>query len=142
MSDADDPKNDRSGAEEEEEEYIVEAIRNRRTRNGKVEYLLKWKNYEESDNTWEPVDNLDCPDLIAEFESKRKEIKEKSSGEKKRKGGGGEGDKKKKKTDDDEAKGFERGLEAERIIGATDASGELMFLIKWYAVVFYHCFKE
>ena len=28
-------------------------------------------------------------------------------------------------------RGFERGLEAEKIIGATDCSGELMFLIMW-----------
>ena len=31
----------------------------------------------------------------------------------------------------DKARGFGRGLDPERIIGATDSSGELMFLIKW-----------
>lgn len=133
MSDSEDPKDERSAEDDgEEEEYIVECIRDRRVKNNKVEYLLKWKNYSESENTWEPVENLDCPDLIAEFEAERKRKRDKKEGgDKKRKVAAGEAEKRKKKTDDDEPKGFDRGLEAEKIIGATDASGELMFLLKW-----------
>jgi len=132
MSDTEDTK--KGAGEEEEEEYIVEKILDKRTRGGKVEYFLKWKGYSEADNTWEPVENLDCPDLIAEFEEERKKKKgEKKGGEeKKRKTTAIESDKKKKKADDDSLpKGFDRNLEPQKIIGATDASGELMFLIKW-----------
>ncbi|XP_013788557.1 chromobox protein homolog 1-like isoform X2 [Limulus polyphemus] len=125
--------------EEEEEEYIVEKILDKRMRGGKVEYFLKWKGYPESENTWEPEGNLDCQELIAEYEEKRKKSGEdkKDSSDKKRKVNGTEGSetspqkKKKKLEEDNRPRGFDRGLDPERIIGATDSSGELMFLIKW-----------
>lgn len=31
----------------------------------------------------------------------------------------------------DNVQGFDRGLEPDRIVGATDASGELLFLVTW-----------
>lgn len=122
-----------------EEEYIVEKILDKRMRSGKVEYYLKWKGYPESENTWEPEGNLDCQELIAEYEEKRKKSAEdkKDSSDKKRKVNGTEGTetspqkKKKKLEEDNRPRGFDRGLDPERIIGATDSSGELMFLIKW-----------
>lgn len=53
-----------AGVPEEEEEYIVDQILDKRTRNGKAEYFLSWKGYGPDENTWEPKENLDCPDLI------------------------------------------------------------------------------
>lgn len=122
--------------EEEEEEYSVEKILDKRIKNGKVEYYLKWKGYGDEDNTWEPESHLECPEMISEFEEKRKkEDAKKKEEQRKRKSQAGDdpAKKKTKKTveEDSRPRGFDRGLEAERIIGATDSSGELMFLMKW-----------
>ncbi|OCT62134.1 chromobox protein homolog 1 [Xenopus laevis] len=124
--------------DEEEEEYVVEKVLDRRVVKGKVEYLLKWKGFSNEDNTWEPEENLDCPDLIAEFLQSQKSAYEsdKSEGSKRKADsdtevGGEESKPKKKKDEAEKPRGFARGLEPERIIGATDSSGELMFLMKW-----------
>jgi len=34
---------------------------------GKAEYLLKWLGYSESENSWEPAENI-CPTILTEFE--------------------------------------------------------------------------
>merc|ERR1712203_1063209 len=117
----------------DEEEYVVERVADKRVgRNGKVEYLLKWKGYGDEDNTWEPRENLDCEEMIETFEKNRREKADKKKGADKRKSDADGGSSKKKKGGDDEKpRGFGRGLDPERIIGATDSSGELMFLIKW-----------
>ncbi|RMZ96554.1 chromobox -like protein [Brachionus plicatilis] len=143
------PENGSDGGELEEEEYVVEKIVDKRIRSGRTEYFLKWKGYGDSENTWEPEENLDCPDLIAEFENR---LKSQGGAQKKRKTDSDIALNKKKKSevsqplsnttnthensadassDDNPARGFDRGLIPEKIIGATDSSGELMFLMKW-----------
>ena len=61
-------------------------------RHGKVEYLIKWEGYPDSENTWEPQANLDCPDIIKAFEDAAKSKKD----DKKRKRESEAGVKKKK----------------------------------------------
>lgn len=114
--------------EEDEDKYVVERIVDKRVRNKKTEYFIKWKNYEESDNTWEPEENCDCPELIAQFEEERRkknaDLKKRKLSTKKN---GGQTSQQENKPN-----GFDRGLTVDKIIGATDAPGQLMFLIKWY----------
>ena len=61
-----------------EAEYEVESIVSKRESDeGKVEYLVKWKGWNASDNTWEPVDNLQSSqELIDEFEGKTEDAEE------------------------------------------------------------------
>jgi hypothetical protein len=121
----------------EEEEYIVDKILDKRKgKNGQVEYLLKWKGYGDDDNTWEPRSNLECQDLIQKFEKDHKENDDSSAHEsssvtpasnRKR----GETKKGKEKKAPGIQYGWDRGLVPRSIIGATDSSGELMFLMRW-----------
>ncbi|UYV77141.1 CBX1 [Cordylochernes scorpioides] len=93
MSAASESPKPEGGVEEpkEPEEYTVEKILERRVRNNRVEFLLKWKGYDE------------FVYVIYVWYVQ----------------------------DDARARGFDRGLVPEKIIGATDSSGELMFLLKW-----------
>lgn len=131
-----DSKTEESNEEAEVEEFVVEKVVDMRVKGGKKEFLLKWKGYPDSENTWEPEENLDCPELISAYEEKAKKEKE---DKKKKKGKDTEDDaptssrkrKHQQSEDDKKPRGFDRGLQPERVIGATDSSGELMFLIKW-----------
>lgn len=63
-------KNDHSisGTELEETDFEVEEIIDKRVRKKKVEYCLKWKGYNDNENSWEPKENLNCDELIKNFE--------------------------------------------------------------------------
>ncbi|XP_004501104.1 chromo domain protein LHP1 [Cicer arietinum] len=53
--------------------YEIETIRRKRLRKGEVQYLIKWRGWPETANTWEPLQNLQSvPDLIHAFEDSLK----------------------------------------------------------------------
>ncbi|KAJ2939453.1 hypothetical protein O0L34_g10885 [Tuta absoluta] len=147
-------KKHKKGETRDSWEFVVEKVLDKRTVKGKELYLLKWKGYKEEQSTWEPEENLNCEELIRTFEKNLKE-KEKNKATKKTEERGKKRARESsedtstsrkrrgtrvssadetstKRGKEEKAKsGFEKGLKAEKIIGASDATGELMFLIKW-----------
>ncbi|KAK6327066.1 hypothetical protein J4Q44_G00027110 [Coregonus suidteri] len=132
------------------QEFVVEKIISRRVSNGRVEYYLKWKGFTDADNTWEPEDNLVCPELIEEFLrnlclSGENQVEEETELVPKEELAEQETEiqvySKQRQNDLQEAADQESvsptdltltcPLEPERIIGSTDRHGELMFLVKW-----------
>lgn len=100
--------------------FVVEKIVDKRiTSDGKVEYFIKWRGYPNSENTWEPEENCDCPKLMQKFEESRAKTKKRG------------GDKKPKVEEIQKPRGYERGLPIEQIVGATDTKGDIFYLVKW-----------
>ena len=53
------------------EDYHVERILAQRGAGRRAQYLVKWQGYPNEDCSWEPRKNLNCPDLLAEFEQRQ-----------------------------------------------------------------------
>ncbi|KAH7864479.1 hypothetical protein Vadar_029993 [Vaccinium darrowii] len=69
--------------------YEIEAVRKKRIRKGEVQYLIKWRGWPETANTWEPLENLlSCSDIIDAFEESLGSGKHRSTRRRKRKYGG------------------------------------------------------
>ncbi|XP_069552257.1 chromobox protein homolog 3b [Brachyistius frenatus] len=136
------------------QEFVVEKIILRRIFNGRVEYFLKWKGFTDAENTWEPEDNLDCPELIEEFlrnthisqeeaqtehefvpkEEMTEQETEISCMQSQQQAHAVQSEDHILPPDDEQSDGptnLSTYLEPECIIGSTDRKGELMFLVKW-----------
>lgn len=59
-------------AKQSNNEYEVSSIVDSKSWKGKKKYLIRWKGFDASDDTWEPEDTLNCPELIRAFEKKNK----------------------------------------------------------------------
>lgn len=58
----------------EDRDYEVEMILESQIRDGQTWYFIKWKGFDETWNSWEPENFLDCPDLLEQF--KKRKVKE------------------------------------------------------------------
>ena len=56
-------------ASDDDDEYDVEALLDKRTIEGSAEYLVRWAGYGSGDDTWEPEDNIFDKELIASYEA-------------------------------------------------------------------------
>ncbi|XP_041649891.1 chromobox protein homolog 3b isoform X1 [Cheilinus undulatus] len=139
------------------QEFVVDKIIRRRIFNGRVEYYLKWKGFTDSaENTWEPEDNLDCPELIEDFlrnsnfseeneeeqseqefvpkEEMTEEETEISCLQSQQRSHTLQSNSDVLEPSDEQSNtptDLSTYLEPECIIGSTDRQGELMFLVKW-----------
>lgn len=59
-------------AKNESGEYEVEKIMDSKILKGKTKYLIRWKGWDSSDDTWEPEETLNCPELIRKFKKAKK----------------------------------------------------------------------
>ena len=106
--------------QEYEEGYEVEKIVGKRNYANEIQYFVKWLGYDESQNTWEPIENLNCEQLIKEYEDEHK---------------GEETPVVPVDPEDDliEGNGFKKKWVPSRVIGAARRScdNELMIIVKW-----------
>ena len=49
--------------QDDTQEYVIERVIRGRYRKGRLEYLVKWRDFPNSQNTWEPVTNLNAAAL-------------------------------------------------------------------------------
>jgi len=67
------PESLRLAGDDDPEVYHAERIVGKRTRRGRVEYLVRWRGYTDEDDTWEPRENLmaGADRMISDYERRR-----------------------------------------------------------------------
>lgn len=96
--------------------YMVEKIVKKRIINGKTQYLIKWENYANKYNSWEPKENLLCPELIKSYEEELSKAEDQN--------------KTPVEMSDSKAPGPSKRV-PEKVIGVSKSGDTLMYLLKW-----------
>jgi len=105
--------NDPKEKDEKEAEYEVEKILDHKYVDGGIQYLVKWLNWDDKDNTWEPCDNLTGAEkIIDNYEKSQKNKLDKELGNI-------------PVTDEDSE------FEVERIVDKRIVDGNTEYLVKW-----------
>lgn len=61
-----------SEEESDDDLFTVEKLLDKKVVKGRVLYLVQWKDYDSSHNSWEPVQNFsECKEAIDEFEAEQ-----------------------------------------------------------------------
>uniref|UniRef100_A0A3B4A6X6 Chromo domain-containing protein n=1 Tax=Periophthalmus magnuspinnatus TaxID=409849 RepID=A0A3B4A6X6_9GOBI len=53
--------------------FAVESIEKKRSRKGRIEYLVKWRGWSPKYNTWEPEENILDPRLLDAFQDRERQ---------------------------------------------------------------------
>lgn len=54
----------------------MESIIGQRVKNGRTQYLLRWKFFDDDEDTWEYEDDMNCPELIDEYKARQESLKD------------------------------------------------------------------
>ncbi|XP_055329358.1 uncharacterized protein LOC129582015 [Paramacrobiotus metropolitanus] len=79
------PSEPKYGEDGEEIFYVEKILKKKTTKTGQPLYFVKWKNYSEKYNTWEPPSSFNSASVIRQYERKlQREIKKKAERARKR----------------------------------------------------------
>ncbi|CAG2117130.1 unnamed protein product [Medioppia subpectinata] len=115
--------------EEPMDQFTVEAIVGKRKRAGRVEYCVKWLGFSDDENTWEPIDNLHCEELIADYEANNKTTTASAKKTPAKKGRAAAATPKTPKRGASD--GWSRGLKAKRVVGVAEKEGQLVYSVEF-----------
>ncbi|XP_055302155.1 chromo domain-containing protein cec-1-like isoform X3 [Sitodiplosis mosellana] len=125
-------------SKDDEKEYEVEKIVGEKLENGARYFLVKWKGWAESDNSWESEKSVDCYELIEKFRDSCRSASKSTPSKNKRTANAAPKASKAKKArkslsdDESDKEDGEKEWEVEKVVNVRKGKGgKKEFLIRW-----------